>query len=60
MVGPLIDTIPDRILSLILDALLDPKTPWSLFLVTANPRVHAISQGRATMIRLEPESTREG
>ena len=60
MVGPLIDTIPDRILSLILDALLDPKTPWSLVLVTANPRVHAIAQGRATMIRLEPESTREG
>ena len=60
MVGPLIDTVPEPFLPIILDALLNPEKPWSLILVTANPKIQSIAQGRARMILLEPEFKREG
>lgn len=60
MVGPLIDMVPEPLLPLILDAILNPEGTWTLILVTANPKVHSIAQGRARMILLEPEFKREG
>lgn len=55
LVGPLIDSIADPYLHDILDALLDPKAPWSLILVTASARVSQATQGRAKVIQLKPE-----
>ena len=36
MVGPLIDTVSESYLNVILDTLLDHEAPWSLILVTSN------------------------
>ena len=59
LVGPLIDTLPEPALSFVLDALLEDDAPWSLILVSTNPKVTEAAQGRARFIQLEPERGQE-
>lgn len=59
MVGALIDTLPEPYLSQVLDTLLNQDAPWSLLLVTANPQVSMLADGRARRIPLETEPNRE-
>ena len=59
MIGSLIESIAEPYLQDILDALLDQNAPWSLALVTANPRILGAVHGRAKVIRLEPKQNRE-
>lgn len=59
MVGALIDTLPEPYLPLVLDTLLNQDAPWSLLLVTANPQVSMLTDGRAKRIPLETELNRE-
>lgn len=54
MVGPLFDSLAEPYLEQILDSLLDKNAPWSLILVTSNPRVLEIANEKAEVLRLEP------
>ena len=59
LIGPLIDILPEPALYVVLDALLKDDAPWSLILVSTNPKVTEAVQGRARFIQLEPEPGQE-